>query len=185
MQPAISSVCNLKNAFCYKMVWGERRHLESFFYRDRMVTWHWKSLTGLHFVSALPLDWVLSGSLCFVCISLPTAPRLHNDPPRSFSGGGSVNLVLQFHQRGSLNITWGSSRLRSGRERRRSKMLVVCPASKEQTVLCEIQSKRRKQRGGEFESIFEEMEDFLLKAFFIRPIQGMAPHLVIPVEATV
>ena len=54
----------------------------------------------------------------------------------------------------------------------------------EQTVLCEIQSKRRKQRG-EFESIFEEMEDFLLKAFFIRPIQGMAPHLVIPVEATV
>ena len=55
----------------------------------------------------------------------------------------------------------------------------------EQTVLCEIKSKRRKQRGGEFESIFEEMEDFLLKAFFIRPIQGMAPHLVIPVEATV
>merc|ERR1711972_217763 len=55
----------------------------------------------------------------------------------------------------------------------------------EQTVLCEIQSKRRKQRGGEFESIFEEMEDFLLRAFFIRPIQGMAPHLVIPVEATV
>ena len=54
----------------------------------------------------------------------------------------------------------------------------------EQTVLCEIQSKRRKQRR-EFESIFEEMEDFLLKAFFIRPIQGMAPHLVIPVEATV
>ena len=54
----------------------------------------------------------------------------------------------------------------------------------EQTVLCEIKSKRRKQRG-EFESIFEEMEDFLLKAFFIRPIQGMAPHLVIPVEATV
>ena len=54
----------------------------------------------------------------------------------------------------------------------------------EQTVLCEIQSKRRKQRG-EFESIFEVMEDFLLKAFFIRPIQGMAPHLVIPVEATV
>ena len=54
----------------------------------------------------------------------------------------------------------------------------------EQTVLCEIQSKRRKQRG-EFESIFEGMEDFLLKAFFIRPIQGMAPHLVIPVEATV
>ena len=55
----------------------------------------------------------------------------------------------------------------------------------EQTVLCEIKSKRRKQRGGEFESIFEEMQDFLLKAFFIRPIQGMAPHLVIPVEATV
>ena len=55
----------------------------------------------------------------------------------------------------------------------------------EQTVLCEIQSKRRKQRGGEFESIFEEMEDFLLKAFFIRPIQGMAPDLVIPVEASV
>ena len=55
----------------------------------------------------------------------------------------------------------------------------------EQTVLCEIKSKTRKQRGGEFESIFEEMEDFLLKAFFIRPIQGMAPHLVIPVEATV
>merc|ERR1711872_511281 len=55
----------------------------------------------------------------------------------------------------------------------------------EQTVLCEIKSKRRKQRGGEFESIFEGMEDFLLKAFFIRPIQGMAPHLVIPVEATV
>ena len=55
----------------------------------------------------------------------------------------------------------------------------------EQTVLCEIQSKRRKQRGGEFESIFEEMEDFLLKALFIRPIQGMAPDLVIPVEATV
>merc|ERR1711973_572178 len=55
----------------------------------------------------------------------------------------------------------------------------------EQTVLCEIQSKRREQRGGEFESIFEEMEDFLLRAFFIRPIQGMAPHLVIPVEATV
>ena len=54
----------------------------------------------------------------------------------------------------------------------------------EQTVLCEIKSKRRKQRG-EFESIFEGMEDFLLKAFFIRPIQGMAPHLVIPVEATV
>merc|ERR1711973_513505 len=47
----------------------------------------------------------------------------------------------------------------------------------EQTVLCEIKSKKRKQRGGEFESIFEEMEDFLLKAFFIRPIQGMAPHL--------
>merc|ERR1711962_153095 len=40
----------------------------------------------------------------------------------------------------------------------------------EQTVLCE--SKRRKQRGGEFESIFEELEGFLLKAFFIRPIQG-------------
>ena len=55
----------------------------------------------------------------------------------------------------------------------------------EQTVLCEIQSKRRQQREGEFESIFEGMEDFLLKAFFIRPIQGMAPHLVIPVEATV
>ena len=55
----------------------------------------------------------------------------------------------------------------------------------EQTVLCEIKSKRREQRGGEFESIFEGMEDFLLKAFFIRPIQGMAPHLVIPVEATV
>merc|ERR1711872_352958 len=55
----------------------------------------------------------------------------------------------------------------------------------EQTVLCEIQSKRRKQRGGEFGSIFEEMEDFLLKAFFIRPIQGMAPDLTIPVEATV
>ena len=55
----------------------------------------------------------------------------------------------------------------------------------EQTVLCEIQSKRRKQRGGEFESIFEEMEDFLLKAFFIRPVQGMAPDLVIPVEASV
>merc|ERR1711994_301381 len=54
-----------------------------------------------------------------------------------------------------------------------------------QTVLCEIKSKRRKQRGGEFESIFEELEDFLLKAFFIRPIQGMAPDLVIPVEATV
>ena len=54
----------------------------------------------------------------------------------------------------------------------------------EQTVLCEIQSKRRKQRG-EFESIFEEMEDFLLKAFFIRPVQGMAPDLVIPVEASV
>merc|ERR1719474_111189 len=55
----------------------------------------------------------------------------------------------------------------------------------EQTVLCEIKSKRRKQRGGEFESIFEEMQDFLLKAFFIRPIQGMAPDLAIPVEATV
>merc|ERR1711962_1867636 len=27
-----------------------------------------------------------------------------------------------------------------------------------QTVLCEIKSKRRKQRGGEFESIFEELE---------------------------
>ena len=54
----------------------------------------------------------------------------------------------------------------------------------EQTVLCEIQSKRRKQRR-EFESIFEEMEDFLLKAFFIRPVQGMAPDLVIPVEASV
>merc|ERR1719357_1421483 len=51
----------------------------------------------------------------------------------------------------------------------------------EQTVLCEIKSKRRKQRG-EFESIFEEIEDFLLKAFFIRPIQGMAPDLTIPVE---
>merc|ERR1719357_1239876 len=55
----------------------------------------------------------------------------------------------------------------------------------EQTVLCEIQCKRRKQRGGEFGSIFEEMEDFLLKAFFIRPIQGMASDLAIPVEATV
>merc|ERR1711962_1097247 len=55
----------------------------------------------------------------------------------------------------------------------------------EQTVLCEIQNKRRKQRGGEFESIFEEMEDFLLKAFFIRPIQGMALDLVISVGATV
>merc|ERR1712109_190078 len=50
----------------------------------------------------------------------------------------------------------------------------------EQTVLCEIKSKRRKQRGGEFESIFEEMQGFLLKAFFIRPIQGMAPDLAIP-----
>ena len=50
----------------------------------------------------------------------------------------------------------------------------------EQTVLCEIQSRRR-QRGGE--SLRAEMEDFLLKAFFIRPVQGTALDLAIPQEA--
>ena len=50
----------------------------------------------------------------------------------------------------------------------------------EQTVLCEIQSRRR-QRGGE--SLRADMEDFLLKAFFIRPVQGTALDLAIPQEA--
>jgi len=53
----------------------------------------------------------------------------------------------------------------------------------EQTVLCEIHSRRR---GGQkdFESLRVEMEDFLLKAFFIQPIQGTALDLAIPLEAS-
>merc|ERR1719381_465572 len=53
----------------------------------------------------------------------------------------------------------------------------------EQTVLCEIHSRRRSCQK-DFESLRVELEDFLLKAFFIQPIQGTALDLAIPLEAS-
>merc|ERR1719381_323723 len=106
-----------------------------------------------------------STEMLVVC---PASKELLTNPEKSLVQQSVENMILVLKEE-----------LEKEREKRREAEKKIL----EQTVLCEIHSRRRSCQK-DFESLRVELEDFLLKAFFIQPIQGTALDLAIPLEAS-